>query len=425
MAFTISSLFLFLVLIYRFFCGSTRMHIDFFLFGVLYYFLVPGIVFEWVLVDSYPGVSAWFSVTSSFYQHHCSSFLALISGWCILFILGSYLVKRLNFRHNKLFCFRRIKNFSPDPFVGAIFIFILIGLLLYYLYRGWGILGHGYTAEYSSFLLGGIASISLLLYGLFLYFLWKQVTTLKIALLFFLCIAFAMLLLSGSRMYVLIPITGFFEIALLRNRTALKRWRLALAISGIGLLLVSVGVWRLGTFSFKSLLYILLAEPVFTSYSAATFWTQNNFNAFEVPLNALSGVLNLVPSTLWPDKIDSLFTIENMGYIYQSPLGATSVVVSLIGGFGMIGSFLFLFFVGAIFEFLYSQVNISSTRRAIYISLVSLLPFMFFRDAFHIFIKSAVTLVVLLPLALLLISAFLKGASTSSSAKRGTCFDPL
>lgn len=106
-----------------------------------------------------------------------------------------------------------------------------------------------------------------------------------------------------------------------------------------------IGIWRLGDsgFSIDSFLYIGIAEPVFTWISVESMFSSNELPLIAIPYNFFSSFLNFVPTLLFPNKAEF---IQPITLNYDNPFGATSLLVSLIANFGILGSCFVLFLLG-------------------------------------------------------------------------------
>jgi hypothetical protein len=120
----------------------------------------------------------------------------------------------------------------------------------------------------------------------------------------------------------------------------IRRGIFILTAAALLVLLAFIGVWRLG--AGEGTLVNAALEPIGTFISALTMVSFNEIPAFALPDEIALGLLNLVPSALWPGKG------EYMGQFapdlqYLAPLGAQHFFVSMISAFGWIGSLAFLF----------------------------------------------------------------------------------
>jgi hypothetical protein len=105
-----------------------------------------------------------------------------------------------------------------------------------------------------------------------------------------------------------------------------------------------------------------------------------------VPANFFGSIVNFIPSAFIADKVALVPTIQESGRNFESPLGATHLLVALLGNFGWLGTLVFACTFG---WFMASVRKVAPRGWWLYFYLCSLLPFMFFRDGFSIFNKAA------------------------------------
>lgn len=405
MLYLLFGFFTLLLIFVRYFLGKTSVHIDFFLFGVFYYFFVPGIVSVLALFADSPGVDEWFVFSQVFFKEYQFDFILLVALWVTSFLAGCLCVALTKNMYSMRYV--EAKNQSPQAFLSYLIVLFLFLVLFFYLYIGRGVLFGGYS-NYDATILGGIATISLLSYGTFLSVSRGASYFLSFLLISLLVILSVVLLLSGSRMYVLVPITGFVAMGLLRFRQLKARAYIFLLVFLFAGFFLVFGVLRSATLTLSDSLYVLIAEPVFTSYSLVSFWRYNDLQFFEFPRSFFSSFLNLVPSLIWPGKDSYIYDLAAQGYYTYAPLGAESICASLLANFGVIGSALFVAAIGAFLHFLYIFRGRQFVMAA-YLGAVSLIPFMFFRDPFSVFFKSMTLVSFIIPL-LFFVSAVLNEA---------------
>lgn len=166
-----------------------------------------------------------------------------------------------------------------------------------------------------------------------------------------------------------------------------------------------MGVWRLGSdnFSFESLFYIGIAEPLMTWISAVSMFSLNELPLFAFPYNFISSFCNFIPTILLPDKSSLIMPIA---IEYDSPLGATSLLVSFISNFGVLGSCFVLFVSGFILTVI--RVNFRTCFfQTYYCCLCAIIPFQLFRDDLAIVNKMILFNFLLLPAIIFMIEKML------------------
>lgn len=409
MLYILASFLLLVLLCMRFVTGKTSLHIDFFLFGVLYYFFVPGVVYNSALFMGAPGIMEWTSFSRTFFVEYQLDFIFLVFLWVASFMFGCLIVSLAR----NLYPARRaaMSSGQSDKLFSCALIIILYLIFIYYFYIGREVLLSGYS-NYDKKILGGLAALSLVTYSVFLNLRGRAFGFLKSSVLSLLLVLFLVLLFSGSRMYVLVPVTGFIALGLLRFRQIKVRVSILIFVVLIGMVFSLFGILRSATLTLGDALYIFVAEPIFSSYSFISFWLYNDFLLFEFPWSFLSSFLNLVPSLVWPGKEAYIYDLSVQGYYVYAPLGAESIFASLVANFGVIGSALVLSVIGGFLQFLYFYRG-NGFFLASYTGFLSLIPFMFFRDPFSIFLKSLVLVSFLVPFLFLCFEFF------SRSLKKG------
>ena len=92
----------------------------------------------------------------------------------------------------------------------------------------------------------------------------------------------------------------------------------------------------------------------------------------EFPKSILSQLINMIPSVILPSKFDLIITDQRVSNF----LAATHFYVMMMVNFGLIGSFLFMYF----FVHVLNVIKIRYRFVGIYPALCAHIPFMFFRD---------------------------------------------
>lgn len=236
--------------------------------------------------------------------------------------------------------------------------------------------------DYDTDFMGSIATLNMLFLFFLLYNKGKQkknLTSYKISELYLIgsILEFSAVLLGlGSRMYIMVPLISYIIYLLDNRKISVKK--LIIRLSIIILLLLAIGIWRLGDtdFSVDALLYIGVAEPVFTWISAESMFSMNSLPLLAFPNNFITSFINFIPTILFPSKAEY---INELTIQYDSPLGATNVLVSLMGNFGLLGSCIALFFLGFFLTCIRIQ-NTSLFIKTYYYCICGILPFQLFRD---------------------------------------------
>lgn len=271
-----------------------------------------------------------------------------------------------------------------------IFLVIFIFISIYFTFRFKDIFFKGYTSDVSySLQKGPFIAVSLMIFSLTLIYslIRKEEESITIfyksinnhfMLIFFII---SILILSlGGRLYFLSSIMMLFVFrSIVFQKLDLKKFVILLGV--LILLMGTIGVWRLDTtnlIEIESVLFNILEETLYTAFSLLSFLEANRFELIQFPIILISEFLNLIPSFVFPDKLQFMLNFSDLGYTIYQPLGATNVFVSLIIHFGIIGSVVFMFLFGRFFNILKFKKH--ELLMTIYIMCSGFLIFSFFRD---------------------------------------------
>lgn len=369
-----------------------------FLFGTLYYLIIPPIVGILGLVSDMPGMNAWYS---DFYyvKEKLDIYFLIVLSYVVSFYLGSSFIKMIPIKKKSLA--PSYKYYSSSI---KLFGYILLLIIMFISYQNISILFTGYET-YDYLFLGALGTINIISLFFFIYTLLEG----KNNKIFLIVLVFSSFILIGlgSRMYVLIPIISFFIYKLFYAKRKYNFTKLIFYGIPIAILLLLIGAIRIGAdVNAEFLTYIFLAEPVFTWWSASTFLSANELLAIDIPISYISSFVNFLPSFFFPDKAKLLISITE-NHFFESPLGATSMFVSIQGNFGWYGGMIFM----SVFRLFYSIVELYTKRNnfilTYYICIVSVLPFQFFRDGFSIINKQLFWNMLIVPLLLMAIGLFI------------------
>lgn len=246
----------------------------------------------------------------------------------------------------------------------------------------------GYSIDYDTGLLGNLATVNLIALATVLACRQHSQAGTAYRMLGLLLLINSIALLSlGGRLYVLIPAIALMLQSLASARSTLTRVRGFVVFVIVIALLLVVGAVRIeADLSNRFLAYIGLAEGLFTSMSLGSFIQHNGIPPLSTPANFFGSIVNFIPSALLADKANLVPTIQESGRFFESPLGATHLLVAILGNFGWLGG---LGFAGALGWLFGSVRKVAPHGWWLYFYLCSLLPFMFFRDGFSIFNKAA------------------------------------
>lgn len=362
--------------------------VSLFFYGINIYFILPVIVgVNYSFFGSEP-FDGWFYYFKSVDDYHV--FLFLLFSFCA-FLVFSFPFLILKFNN---FAFNHTAKYLSSS---GIYIIPVVLMSIYLWSLGRHIYFSGYTVDYDSDFMGKLATLEAILIFFFIFTENKHSKVIYGLIMLVNCI---LLLSMGGRMYVLlslISLGSFFY----GHRTISVHMFLNIIIAIVGLVLV--GMWRLDGVKYEFFSYILLAEPMYTSYSIFSFIHNNEIPMIAVPINFINSFLMSMPSFL-VDKTRCLISVENLGFSYDSPLGATSLFVSLIANFGVLGSFVFLMLFSL--SICLSKNSDRIFLQSYYYISCGVIPFMLFRDAFGISIKVLFLTGFLIPFIISLIDFF-------------------
>lgn len=387
--------------------NNSLYHIGYFLFGLLYYLVLPVFVVASRIWENYPGVDILYT---HYKDEYVIEYLILVFMIGLVFVIGSYLPLQYGKDNSRIVSNQIVVN-NRGLFI------ISLPLLLYcqyVIYANRATMFQGYEAELESPFKGTLATINM--YFLFL-FLFNRLSDfskkIDIILILVLIELLVVVLGLGTRMYAMVTVFSILTFLIDRKIVTLKKMFLWLSI--IISAILAVGIWRSGgtDISLDSLLYIGIAEPSFTWISAISMYNLNELPLFSIPYNFLSSFVNFLPSAFFPDKSE---LIAEISLDYDAPLGATSFLLSLISNFGIVGGLFAVFFLGFLLSFI-RLYWLTAFGQAYYYCVCGMIPFQLFRDDFAIVNKGFFSNFLLLPLLIILFYRILSVIATKSEER--------
>lgn len=380
-------------------------HIPFFLFGLFYYLILPIFVVMSRIWEDYPG----FDHLYSYYKdEYVIGYLILIFFIGLAYLVGAWLPLQYIKKTPPMFLNQAIVN-SRGLFT------ISIPLLLYcqyVIFTNRSAMFQGYEAELESPFKGTLATINMYFLFLFLYnrlgYFSKKVDILLIVVLSELLFV---VLGMGTRMYAMVTIFSILTFVLDRKVIAMKR--ILIGLSVLILFILAVGIWRLGDtdISIEQLIYIGIAEPSFTWISAISMYDLNKLPLLSIPYNFFTSFVNFIPTAIFPNKAD---LIADISLDYDSPFGASSILLTLLSNFGLIGGCCAVFLLG----FLLSMIRLywrTVFGQTYYFCVCGMVPFQLFRDDIEVINKGFFSNFLILPIIVLLIYRILLLLTTKTS----------
>lgn len=377
-------------------------HVHIFLMGWVYYLAVPVIAAYFGLLNSVESAEVWlkFVDTTGTWMWALPVYVALMP---IAFIIGDRLSRQFKYAKPRIIRVR-FANWVVLPSSALLLILFVIAAR--------SLLFAGYVAGYDSSLMGPIATLQMML--LFQYLLFKSsitrfatrrnlvlwATRVNLALLI---ICSLILLSMGGRLYVISSLAAIYFYYWNWGAKRDSQRRRSLVYASITLVVLSmIGMLRMGIFAPTAIALYLFVEPFLTSISAFSLMQNGEWVLLQAPTDFFYAFLNIVPSWLWVDKADFFYTLAADSLKVESPFGALSIVASTVRNFGFLGGLIFISIVGFVMG--RRRANAASPiGLALFCYLISLLPFIFFRDPFSVQIK--------LVLMGFLLAGFYKGVS--------------
>lgn len=375
-----------------------------FLFGAIYYLLMPFFVGSFGYLYDMPGMSNWYSDFSSIPIENFYIYYIYVFSIFLMFYLGSFLFAKVSLK------IKKINSLTyPGYFLGAFFSISIFVALLSIFIRNSSTAFSGYDT-YDHELIGMVGTVNVLVTFLCVHALLNKMhnSLYLYFLMLSLLLSSVFLLGLGSRMYVLVPVIALLTFKVNYSEKPMSVFRLFTFSILFLLVMLLVGVWRVGLdFNFEFFVYIFLAEPIFTSWSAASFLQIHELPLIAEPYNFMSSFLNFVPSSVFPNKADFIYKVSDF-YRYHAPLGADNIFVSTVGNFGLlVGSFYF-FLLGGALSFLKNVSKGDKFLTAYYVCLLAVIPFQLFRDNFAILNKQFYWNMLFVPFMFLLVLGFLR-----------------
>lgn len=321
-------------------------HLEMFTLGMLIYCALPIGLALTTLPIHQPAFSVWQKIVRVGGMEPLET-LAIwaLMGWAA-FLVGSRLgapYQRSTITHQSLDP-QFLRNLKRTIIAMTLF------LALFALYWGLsnrGLLFQGYKPKFEVEVAGPLQTAILLQTVLLLFALTLRHTMGRMTMILCSGSLVFMVLLSlsiGTRQASLVALISVISLVSWQRHGIKRKQIIGLGLAGLSILSL-ISAWRIGTLSLTSLLLTPVYEPMFTFFSGISFVVYNHIGWFEAPMPLLVAFINLVPSAIWPDKIDLLKSVMEE-FTYVSPLGATHIAASMLMNFGWVGSIIVFFLAG-------------------------------------------------------------------------------
>jgi hypothetical protein len=221
---------------------------------------------------------------------------------------------------------------------------------------------------------------------------------------FLVYLGFAVLVLSmGGRLYFLSNLLSLMAFGAVRYGLAFRISQLGFAAMLGAAVLGATGVMRVGgaEVSWVGIVTNIGQEPGLTALSLFSFLDAGVFPVLNAPVFLLSDFVNLLPSSLFPEKVNWLLRPQDFGYTINVPLGGLHLFVSLMVNFGWVGTVGVFVAIGAVLATLRNHVT-SWLGCVIYSTVSGWMAFSIFRDPLSVsLVKNVLQVSVLVPLVVL------------------------
>lgn len=368
--------------------------IPFFLFGFVYYLVSPYFVILLFDEGKAAEIAKNYINLSFFDARYWFDIVLVFLSW----LTGYLFFSREQENRGRISFLDKGASYKIVP---ALIFFLLMSGFIYALYfamsRGAAFFA-GYSGAYDPLVLGQFSTLVFVSAWFFNFFNGPK----KLIFLFVFFVTSFVLLGLGARMYFLM---GMITITLGFLYT--RRWLLfnpifLIMASLMAVFIVFIGFWRLGLdVSLDNYLYTFFAEPLFTLTSAAQYIENAGRPLLGMPVDIFMGFLNFVPTILWPGKLEfiSSFSESNVKF---SPFGASSLYVNMYFNFGCF-YWVYTLLTGCLFGMLKRRAAFSCFYRAVYLSTLPLLMFLYYRDGFISMVKLAVFNSFIFPMIMLFV----------------------
>lgn len=382
-------------------------HILLFTFGVIYYWIVPIFVGEFNLYEQEGLMHRWHDYYNQINDNMMVIFTVYIFLFSLIFYLGSFIGEVI---------FKKPKKNSKKSYVEKNILIILFFFLLPII--GWQIVilkdyfFSFYTGEVNSDK-GSLIAINLVLFSMVIIYsnlmekdknMLPSIKLFSLNPLIYMYFILSIGILSmGGRLYFIASIIMLFVYLTVYSKPIKIKMLISIFITSVTLMGL-FGIFRLGQelMGLESIIFYILAEPIYTSFSLISFMAYNDIELFNWPFFLFNDFINLIPSFVLPNKVDYLLNPSEYGYIFDAPLGAFSAYVSLNINFGLIGSLIVIFIFGLILSILKNKSVNNIYFKTMYILISGWIPFALFRDPFSVsLVKQIFQLSIVMPILII------------------------
>lgn len=391
-------LFTIIILAYRRALKLTTIHIDVFLISTLYYYLSQFVIFDNDLFYNEESMVSWRETMNELYTtHQVNSILLYISAMFLSFSAGSILGAKISLtKKNIILSANGIKLITPAAFFIIFFALFKTRAHWFLGYNG------GSSPEGNAMLSGAVMITSLLI----LFRLMQESYTFNKfwGILSLYLIGSIFLMGMGMRLYVITTLVSMIFLNFIKKNGKIDFFKYSSYIFLAVVTLIIIGAWRQGNDPYNngSNFFNFFSEPIYTSYSWASFWSRNqNISAVNIGQNFIDGIINIVPNIILPKNL--AFYNNNSNYSFFSPVGGLGNLFTLVANFGYIGCNIYLAFLGFLFRITHNATKYNNPYKAIYSYQCAILLFLFFRDTFTVVYKVQILVGMIIPIMIFLL----------------------
>ena len=381
--------------------GKIFNHLTLFSIGFFLYLILPNLIGEIGLYKDEEFLYTFYQI-----YNNITIVNKLISYIFIFLIYISFSLGTLIKKKKKIL--EDIKEIENEDKSKKINLFKIIGIILFILVIVYGVLYKdiffkGYLAN-SAYSRGSFAALVLVVFSYSLLYtlnkikngqkLWKAILNPYVIIY---SLTTILLLSIGTRMYFIANVFTILVLLEYKNKINFKKSIIAvfitvLVVGIIGMVRSSYG------FSISGMIKNLLVEFLYTGLSLIKFIEIGTVELIKFPKFILSSFINLVPTIIFPDKLNYVLNPMDYGYVIYNPQGALSIYVELMINFGFVGSVIIAFISGYSLDKLRRKATDNILSLVIYSMISGFLIFSIFRDSLQgSLIKNILEFSVILP----------------------------
>lgn len=304
-------------------------------------------------------------------------------------------------------------------------VYSLLFLKIFSLNETLSFIGYGY--EYDASRRGQLSTLCLTAMWWYVFFARHEKHRLEKTFFLLIVAASAINLLSLGTRQAVIAVIIMYLLNKYSEKIYLARfkfWKIALIIGALGLLFGYIGIWRQSEqMSFDAILFILLAEPIFVFAGVFSFFHYAEVYLVGIPSDFLASLVAMVPSFIFPTKSEFIDYHSDIPHYARSGFGAINHIILMIANFGVLIAPFVAFWYGYYLAVVINKMKNSNFWYAAGISIISLIPFTFFRDGYATSVKLIVFNFIVTPLLLVAVDYVLKKSTSKSrnALQSGDC----